>query len=60
MKSGLNIDESALHFLRIFGATTLAAGGEISERVTQREDRWKSHAYKAYTRKNTGFQKGVT
>ena len=34
-KSGLNLDEFALHSLRIFGATTLAAGGDISERVAQ-------------------------
>ena len=60
MKSGRNLDELALHSLRIFIAETVAAGGETSARVTQREDRWKSHAYKAYTRKNTGFQKGVT
>ena len=60
VKSGLNLDESALHSLRIFGATTFAAGEEISERVTQREERWKSDAYKAYTRNNRGFEKGVT
>ena len=36
-KSGLNLDEVALHSLRIFGATTLAAGGDISERVAQKE-----------------------
>ena len=28
-KSGQNLDEFALHSLRIFGATALAAGGEI-------------------------------
>ena len=60
VKSGLSLDEFALHSLRIFGATTLAARGEISERVTQTEERWKSDAYKAYTRNNRGFEKGVT
>ena len=49
-KSGRNPDEFALHSLRIGGATTLAAGGDISERVIQREGRWRSDAYKAYTR----------
>ena len=51
-KSSRNADEFALHSLRIGGATTLAAGGDISERVIQREGRWKSDAYKAYTRNN--------
>ena len=60
MKSALNLDEFALHSLRIFGATTLAAAGEISERVTQREERWKPDAYNAYTRNNRGIEKGVT
>ena len=31
-------------------ATTLAAGEDIAERVIQREGRWRSDAYKAYTR----------
>ena len=60
LKSGLSLDEFALHSLRIFGATTLAAGGEISEQVTQREEGWKSDAYKAYTQNNGGLEKGVT
>ena len=59
-KSGLNPDELALHSLRIFGATPLAAGGYMSERVTQGEGRWKSDTYKAYTRNIRGFEKGVT
>ena len=46
MKSGLSVDEFAPHSLRIFGATTPAAGGRISKRVTQREERWKSDAYR--------------
>ena len=49
---GRNPDEFALHSLRIGGATTLAAGVDISERVIQREGRWKSDAYKAYKRNN--------
>ena len=37
--------------LRIGAATTLAAGGEVSQRVIQREDRWKSsESSKVYTR----------
>ena len=35
--SGRNLDEFALHSLRIGGATILAVGGDISERVIQRE-----------------------
>ena len=58
-KSGLNVDEFALHSLRIFRATTLAAGGGISERVMQREGRWKSDADKAYTRNNIEDSKRV-
>ena len=58
-KSDRNLDEFALHPLRIGGATTLAAGGDISERVTQREGRWKSDAYMAYTRNNRDFEKVV-
>ena len=52
-KSGRNPDEFALHSLRIGEATTLAAGGDISERVIQTEGRWRSDAYKAYTWNNT-------
>ena len=59
-KSGLNLDAFALHSLRIFGTTTLEAGGDISRRKTEGERRWKSDAYKAYTRNNRGFEKGVT
>ena len=51
-KSGHNPDEFALHSLRIGGATTLAAGGDISERVIQREGRWRSDTYKACTWNN--------
>ena len=52
-KSGRNPDEFALHSLRIVGATTLAVRGGVSERVTQREERWRTDvADKAYTRGN--------
>ena len=51
-ESGRNPDEFALHSLRIGGATTLAAGGDISERVIRREGWWRSDAYKVYTRNN--------
>ena len=49
-KSGLNLDEFALHALRIFGPTTRAAGEDISKRVSRREGRRTSDAIKAYTR----------
>ena len=51
-KSGRNPKEYALHSLRIGSASTLAAGGDVSERVIKREGRWKSDAYKVYTRNN--------
>ena len=46
-KFSLNLDDFALHLSRIFGATTFAVGGATSERVMQREGRWKSNTYKA-------------
>ena len=52
-ESGRNPDEFALHSLRMGGATKLAAGGDISERVIQREGRWRSDAHKGYTRNYT-------
>ena len=51
-KSDRTLDEFALYPLHIGRATMLAAGGDISERVMQREGRWKSDAYKACSRKN--------
>ena len=51
-ESGGDPDEPALHALRIRGAFALAAGGTVSERVIQREGRWKSGAYKGYTGNN--------
>ena len=49
-KSGRQPEEYALHSLRIGFSSMLAAGGNMSERVTQREGRWKSDACKVYTR----------
>lgn len=51
-KAGRNPEELALHSLRIGGAFTLAAGGEVSERAIQRQERWKSDAYKTYAVQN--------
>ena len=48
-----NPDEFALHLSRIGGATALVAGRDISERVIQREGKWRSDAYKAYTQNIT-------
>ena len=36
-----------------WGCSALAAGGVVSERDVQREERWKSDAYKIYARNNT-------
>ena len=59
-KSGRNPDDFALHLLPVGGATTLAAGGEISERVIQREGRWMCEVYKAYTRNNIDDSRRVS
>ena len=60
-KSGLDLDELALHSLRIFWSTTLTAGGDISEKVMKGERRWKSDADKAYTRTTIKrFEESVT
>ena len=48
-QSGRNPKEFALHSLRIGGASTLAAGGDVSDRIIQQEGRWKSEEYKTYT-----------
>ena len=50
--SGQDPAEVALHSLRIGGVSRLTAWGGMSERVTQREERWKSDACKVYTRGN--------
>ena len=52
-KSGQDPAEFAQHSLRIGGASRLAAGGGMSDRVIQREARWESDAHKVYTRRNT-------
>ena len=51
-KSARKPEEYALHALRIESASMLAAEGDVSERVMQREGRWKSDAYKVHTRNN--------
>ena len=48
-KSGCKPQEYVLHSLRIGSASTLADGGDVSERVIQREGKWKSDAYNVYT-----------
>ena len=51
MKAGDDPSEISLDPLRISAATTLAAGGEVSQKVIQREGRWKSsESSKLYTR----------
>ena len=45
-KSGRKPEEYALHSLRMGGASMVAAGGDLSERIIQREGRWTSYAYK--------------
>lgn len=59
-ETGGNPEEYALHSMRIRGATALAAGGSVSERVIQREGSWKSDSYKRYTRNNTGGSEKVS
>ena len=61
-REGVDSKRVSLHSLRIGTATVLAAGGEIAERVIQREGRWKSgiDTYKVYTRNNRGFDSGLT
>ena len=47
-------------FLRNGGATALTAGGSVSKRVVQREGRWKSDAYRIYTRNNLEDSENVS
>ena len=42
----------SLHSLRIGGAITLAAGGDVPEVAIQREGGWRSDVFKIYTRNN--------
>ena len=52
-RAGDDPSEVGLHSLRIGAATTLAADGDVSQRVIQREGRWKSsESSKVYTRYN--------
>ena len=52
-KSGREPKDFALHSLRIGGASTLAAGGDVSERVIQQEGRWKGESVvQTYTKYN--------
>ena len=51
-KSGRDPKDFTLHSQWIGGASTLAAGGEVSERVIQMAGRWKSDSYKPYTVNN--------
>ena len=52
-RAGDDPSEVGLHSLRIGAATTLAAGGDVSQRMIQREGRWKSsESSKVYARNN--------
>ena len=44
-KAGRKREEYALHSLMMGGASMRAARGDVSERVIQREGRWRSDAY---------------
>ena len=50
--AGRRPEHFALHSLRIGGATSLAAGGDVSEVAIQREGGWRSDVFKIYTRDN--------
>ena len=49
-----------LHLLRFFGATTVAAGGDLSDREMKRGGRWKSDVGRVYTRDKIEDSKRVT
>ena len=52
-RAGDDLIEVGLHSLRIGAAIMLAARGDVSQRVIQREGRWKSsESSKVYTRNN--------
>jgi len=51
-RGGGNPLEVGLHSLRIGAATALTAGGVVPDRIIQREGRWRSDVFKAYTRRN--------
>ena len=48
--SGRNPHEYAVHSLRIGSVSMLAVGGDVSERVIQREGRWKLDASEVCTK----------
>ncbi|CAB1101475.1 unnamed protein product [Ectocarpus sp. CCAP 1310/34] len=53
-EAGGDPKQVGLHSLRIGATTTLAAGGDVPDRTTQREGRWKegSNTLKICTRNN--------
>ena len=51
-KSGRDPIDFAVCSLRTEGMSTIRVGGEISDRIGQREGRWKSGAYKPYAVNN--------
>ena len=55
VQSGGEPSAFALHSLRIGAATKLAAGGDVQDRVIQREGRWArdSNTFEIYTKRNT-------
>ena len=57
-KSDRNLDEFTMHPLSTGGAMTMAAGGDISKRATQRKERWKTGVYKASSRKVYRMREG--
>ena len=59
-KAGRNPDKLVPHVLCIGGATTLAAGEDISGRVMQIEGKWKPHWYKEYSRNNVQHSRRVS
>ena len=50
--AGRRLEYFALHSLRIGGATTLAAGGDVPEVAIQGEGGWRSDVFKINTRNN--------
>lgn len=58
--AGRNPMDFGSHSLRIGGASTLAVGGDISERVFQNEGRWTSDSYKTYTCNNKEDSRNVS
>ena len=50
--AGRRPEHFSLHSLRIGGATTLAAGGDVPQVAIQREGGWRSDVFKIYTRNN--------